>query len=242
MPSSEPAYPYLFHSLPQGDIGQVAKSGIRSTVLLNSLSAAARLGSPYVLVVQFGPELAIRRTGTNSWWADHVPPEAILNLDPYAPPREITAAGGIVLRTGDRSGEVLVIYRGGVWDLPKGKLDASESIADCAQREVQEESSAAPLHPGPLLGTTVHGYRRKGEFHIKTTYWYVLWSNCKRFTPQLAEEIKEVKWMAWRTCRAKTGLSGAAPLTDTNRSGCAVAWPHQLLSISGGRSAPGHAR
>ncbi|MEO6915694.1 MAG: NUDIX domain-containing protein, partial [Chitinophagaceae bacterium] len=41
----------------------------------------------------------------------------------------ISAAGGLVLNEND---EVLLIYRRGAWDLPKGKQDDPESIEECA--------------------------------------------------------------------------------------------------------------
>jgi 8-oxo-dGTP pyrophosphatase MutT (NUDIX family) len=51
----------------------------------------------------------------------------------------IEAAGGMVLNT---QGDVLMIYRRGFWDLPKGKIDPGESTETCAIREVQEEDKA----------------------------------------------------------------------------------------------------
>jgi 8-oxo-dGTP pyrophosphatase MutT (NUDIX family) len=49
--------------------------------------------------------------------------------------KRIIAAGGLVFN--DRN-ELLMIYRRGFWDLPKGKLDPGERIEACAIREVQE--------------------------------------------------------------------------------------------------------
>src|SRR6476646_10094607 len=48
----------------------------------------------------------------------------------YSP---IDAAGGVVINEQDA---VLMIYRRGKWDLPKGKCDEGEEIAECALREV----------------------------------------------------------------------------------------------------------
>src|ERR1041385_2734909 len=41
----------------------------------------------------------------------------------------IIAAGGLVLNEKD---ELLIIFRRGKWDLPKGKVDKGESVEDCA--------------------------------------------------------------------------------------------------------------
>jgi hypothetical protein len=58
----------------------------------------------------------------------------------------IKAAGGVVFK-GDK---MLLMFRRGVWDLPKGKLDNGESSRQGAAREVQEETgSAQPGIPTP---------------------------------------------------------------------------------------------
>ncbi|MFM8758223.1 MAG: NUDIX domain-containing protein, partial [Methylophilaceae bacterium] len=47
--------------------------------------------------------------------------------------KTLIAAGGLVE---NELGQVLMIFRRGKWDLPKGKLDPNESIDECALREV----------------------------------------------------------------------------------------------------------
>lgn len=55
---------------------------------------------------------------------------------------EVLAAGGVVHRVGASGTEVLVVHRSRYddWSLPKGKLDPGESLAECAVREVAEET------------------------------------------------------------------------------------------------------
>lgn len=53
---------------------------------------------------------------------------------------------------------LLVIFRHGVWDLPKDTQDPSQSIEMCARREVQEEVGIETLRFVRRLGTTQHGY------------------------------------------------------------------------------------
>ena len=48
----------------------------------------------------------------------------------------VEAAGGIVWNP---DGAILLIFRHGKWDLPKGKIEQNESIAEAAEREVAEE-------------------------------------------------------------------------------------------------------
>jgi hypothetical protein len=43
----------------------------------------------------------------------------------------VQAAGGLVK---NKDGEILLIFRRGKWDLPKGKLDKNETILDCSIR------------------------------------------------------------------------------------------------------------
>lgn len=55
---------------------------------------------------------------------------------------EVWAAGGVVSRRTDRGVEVLIVHRPKRedWSLPKGKLDAGESLAEAAVREIREET------------------------------------------------------------------------------------------------------
>ncbi|MGC4056991.1 MAG: NUDIX domain-containing protein [Chitinophagaceae bacterium] len=52
------------------------------------------------------------------------------------------SAGGVVI---NEKQEILMIYRRGKWDLPKGKLDEGESLEECALREVTEETGLKEL-------------------------------------------------------------------------------------------------
>jgi len=67
----------------------------------------------------------------------------------------IKAGGGIVT---NELGELLMIFRRGKWDLPKGKLDAGETIEECALREVNEETGVQNLELGKLIAITQHEY------------------------------------------------------------------------------------
>ena len=49
----------------------------------------------------------------------------------------VKAAGGFVL---NENNEVLMMFRRGKWDLPKGKMDKKETFEECAVRETEEET------------------------------------------------------------------------------------------------------
>lgn len=111
----------------------------------------------------------------------------------------IKAAGGVVLKSSDsRDPFVLLIYRRGVWDLPKGKLDEGETIKECAVREVSEEVGV-PVSPTIIfdLCETYHEYERHGIQYGKTTYWFAMEfpeDTEISFRPETEEGIEKVSW------------------------------------------------
>ena len=73
------------------------------------------------------------------------------------------AAGGVVWRAGKQGIEVLLVHRPAYrdWTFPKGKLDAGESLVECARREVVEETGVRPVI-GRYLGNITY-YKRNGK-------------------------------------------------------------------------------
>ena len=105
----------------------------------------------------------------------------------------INAAGGLVQ---NNNGEYLLIFRNGLWDLPKGKQEEGEDIALTALREVEEECGINGLEQGELLCITHHTYRMNGLFMLKDTYWYVMkYNGCSTMQPQLEEGIQRCEWV-----------------------------------------------
>lgn len=104
----------------------------------------------------------------------------------------IEAAGGIVENNNE---ELLFIFRRGKWDLPKGKLEAAETIEVCAQREIEEETGATDLSLQHNLMNTFHVYHLNGRDILKISHWYYF--RCKEqqdLTPQLEEDITKIMW------------------------------------------------
>jgi 8-oxo-dGTP pyrophosphatase MutT (NUDIX family) len=106
----------------------------------------------------------------------------------------IEAAGGVV---SNPDGGILMIYRRGKWDLPKGKRDDGEKIEECAVREVIEETGIPELKLGNKICETYHVYAQGGVELLKTTHWYNMKTK-KAFElhPQKEENILEARWVA----------------------------------------------
>lgn len=106
----------------------------------------------------------------------------------------IQAAGGLVINL---LGELLLIYRRGKWDLPKGKLDKGEDLKACALREVQEETGLSDLALKKPLLVTYHTYSEKGELILKESHWYLMHHNGQeKLVPQTDEDIEKCEWVA----------------------------------------------
>ena len=105
----------------------------------------------------------------------------------------LNAAGGLVRNL---QGEILLIYRRGKWDLPKGKLEKGESFDSAAIREVQEECGISDVQiENPLL-STYHVYSYKKGLALKKTTWFeMIHKGNEELTPQREEDISEVKWV-----------------------------------------------
>jgi 8-oxo-dGTP pyrophosphatase MutT (NUDIX family) len=108
--------------------------------------------------------------------------------------KPVTAGGGIV--TNDAN-QLLLIYRRGKWDLPKGKQDEGEDIATTALREVREETGLAQLTIEPQAGETWHIYVQDGERLLKHTVWFLMRAGVtEALVPQHEEGIEEVRWVS----------------------------------------------
>ena len=105
----------------------------------------------------------------------------------------IKAAGGLVYNQEDK---LLMIFRNGKWDLPKGKLEQGESIENCAIREVEEECGISNLQITEKLIDTYHIYKYKGKKILKRTFWFKMKSNFDgNLIPQTEEGIMKVVWI-----------------------------------------------
>ena len=127
--------------------------------------------------------------------------------------RWVRAAGGIVTAP---DGTMLLIQRNGRWDLPKGKVEAGETLLQAALREVSEETGisvqcsvfsvqcSSPTGDS-LLNTkhlplntikTYHIFNLYGGWHLKQTSWFPMTAEKSEGTPQQEEGITAIEWVS----------------------------------------------
>jgi 8-oxo-dGTP pyrophosphatase MutT (NUDIX family) len=105
----------------------------------------------------------------------------------------IEAAGGMIF---NEQNKLLMIFRNGQWDMPKGKLDDGESIEECALREVEEETGLSSLQLKQKLQITYHTYKIGNQQVIKPSHWFMMnFFGNELPTPQTEEGITEIKWI-----------------------------------------------
>ena len=108
---------------------------------------------------------------------------------------KILAAGGMVL---NENNDVLMIFRRGFWDLPKGKLEAGETIEQCALREVKEETGLTEIELIKFITVTEHEYFEKHlkKDVLKETHWFEMKSHSRQqLIPQTEEDIVAIEWV-----------------------------------------------
>ncbi len=104
----------------------------------------------------------------------------------------IEAAGGLVVTPEQK---MLLIFRLGHWDLPKGKIDPGETPEMAAVREVEEETGIGHIELGSLFDVTYHTYRIKsGKRCLKRTYWFLMEAQEQPLRLQSEEGIEHALW------------------------------------------------
>ena len=116
---------------------------------------------------------------------------------------EIRAGGGLVSNS---KKELLLIFRRGVWDLPKGKLDKGETIEQCAIREVCEECGISDVILKQHFADTWHLFYDKYDrktLSLKRTSWFLMEHKGGKLFPQKEEDIERAIWGKKEQIRAK---------------------------------------
>ena len=108
----------------------------------------------------------------------------------------IPTCGGVVFAD-DR---ILFILKGDRWELPKGKMDGSETKEETALREISEETGLLEKDLLILeqLPTTYYYKIIDGVKRLKKTNWFFIkyaGDMNKGFKPAVDEGITECRWM-----------------------------------------------
>ena len=109
--------------------------------------------------------------------------------------KKILAAGGLVF---NEKNELLMIFRRGKWDLPKGKMEKGELSETSAIREVQEETGIKNVYIHHFTGITHHEYFDPylKENVLKETHWFSMQAaSTETLIPQTEEDITDIKWV-----------------------------------------------
>jgi 8-oxo-dGTP pyrophosphatase MutT (NUDIX family) len=104
----------------------------------------------------------------------------------------VRAAGGIIWRHGQGGDvEIVLVHRSAYndWALPKGKLHASETEAEAALREVQEETGLR-CRLGHEVGTSAYRDRKRRPKTVR--YWEM---TPTAGTLGAANEIDDARWV-----------------------------------------------
>jgi 8-oxo-dGTP diphosphatase len=104
---------------------------------------------------------------------------------------EVSAAGGVVVKEGEREPLIAVIHRPkyGDWTLPKGKLETNEAWEQAALREVREETGFECELVREL--DAVRYRDRKGRSKL-VRYW-LMTPRGGSFEPN--DEVDELRWL-----------------------------------------------
>ena len=105
--------------------------------------------------------------------------------------RVVPAAGAVLYRTDGDSRLCAVVHRPRYddWSLPKGKVDAGESLPVTAVREIAEETGFTAVLQS-RIGTT--GYPLQENTRKEVTYWSAM---AREGTFEPNSEVDEIRWL-----------------------------------------------
>ena len=109
--------------------------------------------------------------------------------------REFSAGGLVVRRFRGRPFVCAVrVKKGAVLALPKGHIEAGESAADAARREVQEEAGISG-EVVEKLGDVKYWYQRRGERVFKVVSFFLLGYRGGSVRDYQREEVDGAEWI-----------------------------------------------
>ena len=108
----------------------------------------------------------------------------------------IESAGGLVC---NRNHHILLMFKRGKWDMPKGRIEDSQCPEVSALREVEEETGLKidKLTIRGKLVSTFHTTSHHKKDYLKKTHWYLMDydGDDDDTDPQVEEGIIECRWV-----------------------------------------------
>ena len=153
-------------------------------------------------------EFVVNIFGNVSWLREHIynVEHIVVQFNRYK--KKIPVHGGILLN--EQLTHVLLVQTymsNGKWGFPKGKVNEDESPADCAVREVQEETG---FDCSRLISEDFYEGSQASRFYIVP---YV--PNDTKFNPKVRGEIADIKWFALADLPTRKAASLNTTSTDS---------------------------
>ena len=108
----------------------------------------------------------------------------------------VESAGGLVC---NRNHHILLMFKRGKWDMPKGRVEDGHSPEMSALREVEEETGlpVSKLKVQGKLVSTWHTTQHQNVKYLKKTHWYLMRydGDDDDTDPQIEEGIIECRWV-----------------------------------------------
>jgi 8-oxo-dGTP diphosphatase len=126
---------------------------------------------------------------------------------------DVFAAGGIVWRPSDEGWLVGLIHRnryGGDTSLPKGKLEAGETVQDAALREVREELGCV-CELGAFAGALSYPVKNGQKYVF---YFHMRWLDNDGTEPD-GREVTSRSWLSCEDARAALSYHDEAALVPS---------------------------
>ncbi|HVQ44280.1 MAG TPA: NUDIX domain-containing protein [Candidatus Saccharimonadia bacterium] len=110
--------------------------------------------------------------------------------------REYTAGGVVYRRAGSHVDILMIQDRLGRWTIPKGHVEAGESLEQTALREVAEETGLQEFRLGDKLDKLHFFYRKEGKLIFMTTHVYLMEAlgDTDAVVAEDSEGIVDAKW------------------------------------------------
>ncbi len=146
------------------------------------------------------------------------------------------SAGGVVVRA---NRVLLISTRNGTrWQLPKGRIEGSETAAQAAAREVEEETGVLGHVLDPLDTIDCIYQRRSGRTVHKRIDLFLLGYRSGTVEDYDPNEVTEARWFSWADALAALTYDNERGVVELARQ----AWRRALIedpSTSATRCAPG---